>query len=59
MSKIKVILSDLDGVIRNYPIYQSSEAEVALGLEAGGLLPVAFQRKYLEPVITGLMTDEE
>ena len=55
MSKIKVILSDLDGVIRHYP---GSQAEAALGLEAGGLLSFAFQKKYLEPAITGITTDE-
>ncbi len=59
MSKIKVILSDLDGVIRHYPISHSADAENSLGLEPGGLLSIAFQRKYLESVTTGIMTDEQ
>ncbi len=59
MPKFKVILTDLDGVLRTYPPRHSAEIEAELGLKNGDLLRIAFQRKFLEPAITGKITDEE
>lgn len=58
-TQIKVILSDLDGVIRHYPDYHSVEIENEFEIPSGKLLPVAFQKKLLEPVVTGQISDEE
>ncbi len=58
MVKPKVILTDLDGVLRTYPNSHSADVESVLGLEPGGLLQIAFQTKFLEPAITGKIIDE-
>lgn len=59
MAECKVLLTDMDGVLRNFPREHSQSAEQELGLEAGSLLAAAFQKKHLDLVITGGLTDEE
>jgi HAD superfamily hydrolase (TIGR01509 family) len=56
--KYKFILSDLDGVIRTYPFEHSQLVESEYGIPPGTLLPMAFQKKLLEPAITGKVSDE-
>lgn len=58
LKPFKIILSDLDGVIRNYPLIRSETIETEFGIPKGHLLPLAFQKKLLQPVITGKVSDE-
>jgi HAD superfamily hydrolase (TIGR01509 family) len=59
MPKYKVILTDLDGVLRTFPSIHAEFVERELGLEKGKLFSIAFQQKFLEQVVTGKITDDE
>lgn len=59
MSKPKVILTDLDGVLRTFPDHHSTDVEKHLGMRKGEFMPIAFQQRFLEPAITGKITDDE
>ena len=54
-----MILTDLDGVLRIFPSHHNGSVENALGLKPGSFLPIAFQRKFLEPAVAGKITDEQ
>lgn len=55
----KVILSDLDGVIRHYPNDHALKIETEFSLPKGILFSVAFQKSILSAVVTGKISDEE
>ena len=45
-------------MIRNYPMIRSETIETEFGIPKGQLLPHAFQKKLLQPAITGSISDE-
>lgn len=55
---IKVLLIDLDGVLRIWNSERDRQAEQAAGLPAGAILRAAFSPELLQPVITGQISDE-
>lgn len=57
--KFKFILSDLDGVIRNFPVERDSAIEEKYNLPTGSLHKAAFENPKLDQAIRGLITDEE
>ena len=58
--KIKYILSDLDGVIRKFPIERDSGIEERFKLPLGTLFKIAFCNKdQLDKAVCGHITDEE
>ncbi len=56
--KIKYLLSDLDGVIRQYPESRTQSIESKFGLAPGTLISAAFKNTLLEDVVCGRITDE-
>lgn len=58
INSFRFILSDLDGVIRNYPIHLSADIESKFHLPNGSLLSTAFQKKFIDSVVTGKISDE-
>ena len=56
---IRVVLTDLDGVIRRWPATQFSSVEDAHGLPRGCMAATAFDESLLTDVITGVVTDAE
>ncbi len=57
--KFKYILSDLDGVIRKFPIERNSVIEKKFGLELGILFKMAFgDKNLLNSAVCGHITDE-
>lgn len=59
MQSIKVILTDLDGVIRHWSSDALRQKEVAFGLPGGHVFSICFEKKLLSKAITGQITDEE
>ncbi|MNK88062.1 Phosphatase [compost metagenome] len=57
-SGIKVIITDLDGVIRHFPIERDEAIELRFNLPEGTLSRLAFEPALLEKVITGTIKDE-
>jgi HAD superfamily hydrolase (TIGR01509 family) len=55
---LKVILTDLDGVIRHFPSQRDGAIEASLGLPFGVIAGVAFSEALLQQAITGRITDE-
>lgn len=55
---IKVIITDLDGVIRHFPIERDQAIELRFNLPEGTLSRIAFEPVLLEKVITGTIRDE-
>ena len=54
----KVIVSDLDGVIRFFPRERDAALEAKFGLAAGSIARTAFEKTLLEKAITGGITDQ-
>ena len=59
MGVIRVVLTDLDGVIRRWPASQFQSVEDAYGLERGSLSRAAFDKPLLTDAITGAITDAQ
>ena len=59
MGMIRVVLTDLDGVIRRWPDTQFSSVEDAHGLPRGCMARAAFHESLLTDAITGVVTDAE
>ena len=59
MGVIRVVLTDLDGVIRRWPASQFESAEDTYGLERGSLSRAAFDKPLLTDAITGAITDAQ
>ena len=59
MGMIRVVLSDLDGVIRRWPDTQFSSVEDKHGLPRGSMPRAAFHESLLTDAITGIVTDAE
>ena len=59
MGVIRVVLTDLDGVIRQWPAPFAQSIEDRYGLERGSLARAAFDATILGDAITGRMTDSE
>ena len=59
MGVIRVVLTDLDGVIRRWPATQFSSVEDAYGLPRGCMARAAFHKSLLTDAITGAVTDAE
>ena len=59
MGVIRVVLTDLDGVIRRWPATQFSSVEDAHGLPRGSMARAAFHETLLTDAITGVVTDAE
>ena len=59
MGVIRVVLTDLDGVIRRWPSTQFSSVEDAHGLPRGSMARTAFHATLLTDAITGAVTDAE
>jgi len=57
MNSIKIILSDLDGVIRHWNSHLLHQKEVSLGLEIGYLYSICFEDNLLAQVLTGKISD--
>lgn len=58
MTRIKYLLSDLDGVIRHFSPERDQEIEKRCGLSSGALLGTAFEKSLLTRAITGILSDE-
>jgi putative hydrolase of the HAD superfamily len=56
---IRVVLTDLDGVVRRWPATQFSSVEDAHGLPRGSMARAAFHETLLTDAITGVVTDAE
>ena len=56
---IRVVLTDLDGVIRQWPAPFAQSVEDRHGLERGSLARAAFDATILGDAITGRITDSE
>ena len=56
---IRVVLTDLDGVVRRWPATQFSSVEDAHGLPRGCMAEAAFHESLLTEAITGIVTDAE
>lgn len=59
MRPLKVILTDLDGVIRHWNSDALNKKEVAYGLVSGYLYSICFEKELLSQVITGEIADVE
>ena len=59
MGVIRVVLTDLDGVVRRWPATQFSSVEDAHGLPRGCMAAAAFHESLLTDAITGVVTDAE
>lgn len=55
---INTIFIDFDGVIRHWTGTEIGLAETSLGLDLGSLFEVAFSQQFLDPAITGVISDE-
>ena len=55
----RVVLTDLDGVIRQWPAPFAQSVEDRHGLERGSLARAAFDATILGDAITGRITDSE
>ena len=59
MGSLKVILTDLDGVIRHWNSASLNKAEVELNLPKGYVFSICFEKELLLQVITGQISDSE
>jgi putative hydrolase of the HAD superfamily len=59
MRSLKVILTDLDGVIRHWDSDTIHAKEIEYGLEPGYLYSICFEEKLLAQVVTGQISDLE
>lgn len=59
MISIKVILTDLDGVIRHWNSDTLNKKENEFGLRSGHLFSICFEKELLSQVITGQISDSE
>ena len=59
MQSVKVILTDLDGVIRHWNSDALRNKEITFGLEAGHVFSICFEKRLLSKAITGKITDQE
>jgi HAD superfamily hydrolase (TIGR01549 family) len=57
--KFKFILSDLDGVIRHYPIERNSKIEKKYNLPEGSILKTAFEKESLNQAVCGKISDDD
>lgn len=55
---IKIIITDLDGVIRHFPIERDEAIELRFNLPEGSLSRLAFEPVLLQKVITGEISDQ-
>jgi len=56
---IRVVLTDLDGVVRRWPATQFSSVEDTHGLPRGCMARTAFHETLLTDAITGIVSDAE
>ena len=59
MQRVKVILTDLDGVIRHWNSDSIHKKEVENGFEPGYLYSICFEEDLLSRVVTGQISDDE
>lgn len=59
MKGIKYLLSDLDGVIRHYPLQRNTGIEQEFSLTPGSLLSAAFEKTLLSKAVCGFISDED
>jgi putative hydrolase of the HAD superfamily len=59
MQSVKVILTDLDGVIRHWKSDSIHKKEVENGFKPGYLYSVCFEENLLSRVVTGQISDDE
>ncbi len=59
MGVIRVVLTDFDGVIRQWPAPFAQSIEERYGLERGSLARTAFDESIVGDAITGRVTDSE
>jgi HAD superfamily hydrolase (TIGR01509 family) len=59
MNSFKILLSDLDGVIRLFPALRDREIEKKYSLANGAIHKVAFESNLLNKVVTGKISDKE
>jgi putative hydrolase of the HAD superfamily len=59
MRLLKVILTDLDGVIRHWDSDALHIKEVVLGLASGHLYSICFEKELLSQAVTGKIADVE
>ncbi|MFO7584387.1 MAG: HAD-IA family hydrolase [Anaerolineales bacterium] len=59
MNPVKVILTDLDGVIRHWNSGVLHRKEASLGLKSGHLFSISFEKTLLSQVITGKISDNQ
>lgn len=59
MGVTRVVLTDLDGVVRRWPATQFSSVEFAHGLPRGCMARAAFHQPLLTDAISGIVTDAE
>jgi putative hydrolase of the HAD superfamily len=59
MHSLKVILTDLDGVIRHWNSDSIHKKEIEFGFQPGYLYSICFEEKLLLKVITGQISDAE
>lgn len=59
MRSLKVILTDLDGVIRHWNTNSLHRKEGSLGLTSGHLFSICFEKNLLKQAVTGQILDSE
>jgi putative hydrolase of the HAD superfamily len=59
MPSLKIILTDLDGVIRHWNSDAIRQKEIECGFDSGHLYSVCFEENLLSQVITGQISDDE
>jgi hypothetical protein len=56
---VRLVVCDLDGVIRHFDEAPQPDKEQELGLAPGFVLQVAFEEKLLRRAVTGTITDDQ
>jgi len=56
--KSKTIITDLDGVIRHFPMERDNEIESRYKLPLGTIARIVFEPTRLNSVITGKISDQ-
>jgi HAD superfamily hydrolase (TIGR01509 family) len=57
-TQVKYVLSDLDGVIRHFPIERTQLIEKRFSLPSGAIHTAAFEKNLLAKVVCGKISDE-
>lgn len=59
MPSIRILICDLDGVIRHFDPHAQARVDTTYGLARGTIARIAFSPAHLIPAVPGLVSDEE